>query len=234
MSSQVTDSQCWAQLNSVTRYAILSHTWVHSEPGEMSYMDWYNEDYDLTNPGFEKHIQFCRAALENHRLSLGWMDTVCINKSSSSELDESIRSMYKWYQNSFICITHLSDTDAVMDIARDTWFTRGWTLQELLAPGILKFYGRNWNKLTASCNDKRNAKIQKQIKEATFITECELLTSNMPGISLSRKMQWAAKRQVTRSEDIAYSLMGLFDISISIAYGEGARRAFARLIKEIL
>ncbi|KAF9472274.1 hypothetical protein BDN70DRAFT_818885, partial [Pholiota conissans] len=234
MSTQVNHYVRWDQLIDVTRYAILSHTWIRSESGEITYDNWQKGTFDLTHPGFEKLVYFCRAALENHGLSLGWMDTVCIDKSSSSELDESIRSMYKWYHNSSICITYLAESSSVTDIANDSWFTRGWTLQELLAPHTLKFYDRNWNQLTSASNDKRHEGVLEQIKFATSITEKELTAKDMSSHLISRRMQWAAKRCVTRDEDIAYSLMGIFEISMSIAYGEGAEIAFSRLVKEII
>ncbi|KAF9473428.1 hypothetical protein BDN70DRAFT_867408, partial [Pholiota conissans] len=220
--------------DSVTKYAILSHTWLRSEPSEITYDLWRKRDFDLLHPGYRKLVQFSRAALENHELSLGWMDTVCIDKSSSSELDESIRSMYKWYENSSVCITYLAESSSVADMANDTWFTRGWTLQELLAPYTLKFYDCNWNQLTSSSNDKRHEGVQDQIKLATSITEDELTENYMFRHPISRRMQWAAKRRVTRGEDTAYSLMGIFEISMSIAYGEGECNAFARLLKEII
>ncbi|KAF9477632.1 hypothetical protein BDN70DRAFT_766658, partial [Pholiota conissans] len=228
------DSTRLDQLDEVTQYAILSHTWLRSSPGELSYDVWNKGTLDLTHPGYEKLVQFCRASLVNHGLSLGWMDTVCIDKSSSSELDESIRSMYKWYHDSSMCITYLSETDNISQLAEDPWFTRGWTLQELLAPVIMKFYNRAWGQLTAKECDKDDKSIQEQIEEATTITSQELSADHINQVSISRKMQWAAKREVTRAEDIAYSLMGLFDINMSIAYGEGADLAFSRLIKEIL
>ncbi|KAF9477629.1 hypothetical protein BDN70DRAFT_946478, partial [Pholiota conissans] len=163
------------------------------------------------------------------------MDTVCIDKSSSSELDESIRSMYKWYNRSSVCITYLGETTSLSDMANDPWFTRGWTLQEPLAPEIVKFYRRDWNQLSTEClNDKDNVGIQQCIERATFITKEELESGSIYNLPISRRMQWAAKRQVTRGEDIAYSLMGIFNISIPIAYGEGTLGAFSRLVKEII
>ncbi|KAF9471746.1 hypothetical protein BDN70DRAFT_768075, partial [Pholiota conissans] len=229
------DSTHLDQLIKLTHYAILSHTWLRSSPGELSYDAWNKGTFDLTHPGYEKLVHFCRASLVNHGISLGWMDTVCIDKSSSSELDESIRLMYKWYQNSAVCITYLSNTDTVSQLAKDPWFTRGWTLQELLAPEMIKFYKRTWRQLTAEPNDRYDEIIQKQITMATTITPQELiLKDSMWHVPLSRKMQWAAKRQVTRAEDMAYSLMGIFNVSISVAYGEGDDLAFSRLIKEIL
>ncbi|KAF9476756.1 hypothetical protein BDN70DRAFT_923071 [Pholiota conissans] len=222
------------QLKDVARYAILSHTWSRSRSGEISYDDWHKGHIDLMHSGYKKLVQFCRAALEDHGINLAWMDTVCIDKSSSSELDESIRSMYKWYENSSICIVYLAESDDLSNVAKDSWFTRGWTLQELIAPRELKFYGRTWNMLTKSPNDKGDNDVQIQVQKATSITKKEIENSEPQNIRISRKMQWAAYRQVTRSEDIAYSLMGLFDVNMSTAYGEGGRRAFTRLIKEIL
>ncbi|KAF9476768.1 hypothetical protein BDN70DRAFT_764781, partial [Pholiota conissans] len=215
------------------KYAILSHTWLRSAPGEVTYDDWYRSSFDLSHIGYQKLVNFCRVADETYHVSLGWMDTVCIDKSSSSELDESIRSMHKWYQKAGICITYLAETSLVSEMSNDAWFTRGWTLQELLASGYIKFYGRDWTQLVeSSTNDKKDFSIQRQIRKATEITEDELLSPS--SVPISRKMQWAAKRQVTRCEDIAYSLMGIFGINMSIAYGEGAQAAFTRLVKEIL
>ncbi|KAF9472009.1 hypothetical protein BDN70DRAFT_998376 [Pholiota conissans] len=218
----------------VTEYAILSHTWLRSDPGEITYEDWRNGTFNVVHPGYRKLAHFSRSALEDHNTTLGWMDTVCIDKSSSSELDESIRSMYKWYRSASICITYLAESVSIADMANDPWFTRGWTLQELLAPRTVKFYDRNWNALTTSDNDKTHDGVLEQIKVATSITREELLKDILSGLPISRRMQWAANRHVTRGEDTAYSLMGIFSISMSIAYGEGADVAFARLVKEII
>ncbi|KAF9471937.1 hypothetical protein BDN70DRAFT_819364, partial [Pholiota conissans] len=216
----------------VTGFAILSHTWLHSLPGEITYDDWHQGDLDATHPGYRKLVNFCNIAAEKHGLSLAWMDTVCINKSSSSELDESIRSMYMWYQSANVCLTYLAETVSLVELSKDPWFTRGWTLQELLAPDVLKFYNRDWKQLTQCENDKEDKTILQKIQEATTIWEEELLEDYE--VPISRKMQWAADRNVTREEDTAYSLMGIFGVSIPIAYGEGRELAFVRLIKEIL
>ncbi|KAF8187130.1 hypothetical protein BJ912DRAFT_970184 [Pholiota molesta] len=216
-------------------YAILSHTWLCSAPGEVTYEDWHQGAFDLsTHTGYRKLVNFCKVAMDDHEITLGWMDTVCINKESSAELDESIRSMYKWYRGAKICITYLGETTALWNMNNDPWFTRGWTLQELLAPQRIKFYGKDWSKLTgtSSLNDKEDSEVQKRIKLATTITAKELISPAT--VPISRKMHWAAKRQVTRGEDAAYSLMGIFDVNMSIAYGEGAKLAFVRLLKEIL
>jgi hypothetical protein len=217
-----------------TRYAILSHTWLRGSDGEVTYGAWRLRQFDIGQPGYQKLANFCRSAWTDHGLCFSWMDTVCINKDSSSELDESIRSMYKWYKISTICITYLAETTALGDIHRDPWFTRGWTFQELLAPDHMSFYNKDWKKFVPYTHpgDKRNLDILDQIFKATTITGDDLRVSNY--LPISRKMQLAARRNVMREEDIAYSLMGVCNVSISIAYGEGAERAFFRLMTEVL
>lgn len=228
-------------MEGVTKYAILSHTWIHSIPGEVTYNGWNKTEFSADQPGYEKLVNFCKIAERNHGVELGWMDTVCINKESSSELDESIRSMYKWYSNASICVVYLAQTTALSDMRDDLWFTRGWTLQELLAPRSLKFYTASWQELVVALNDKKSPLIHQEITKATTITPDELLYFEPSAFhalrshsDISRRMQWAANRQVTRQEDVAYSLMGIFNVSMSTAYGEGAKRAFFRLLKKIM
>lgn len=220
-----------------TKYAILSHTWLHGTPGEVTYANWKAGEFDEASPGYQKLANFCKVAAIDHGVTLGWMDTICINKESSSELDESIRSMFKWYCDASICITYLAQTTALGHMHTDPWFTRGWTLQELIAPRYTKFYGKNWHKITDdSKHDAKNVLIQREIQTATTITQDELnlFQESRHRLRISRRMQWAANRRVTREEDTAYSLMGIFDVSISIAYGEGSERAFFRLVNEIM
>ncbi|KAF9472756.1 hypothetical protein BDN70DRAFT_818194, partial [Pholiota conissans] len=227
-------------VETVCRYTILSHTWLREAPGEITYSDWHNQNFDESSPGYQKVVNFCKLAWLKHGITLGWMDTICINKESSSELDESIRSMYKWYHGSDVCIAYLGESQFISDIHRDTWFTRGWTLQELVAPAVIKFCNRDWDYFspdtietdTYSYSDASIvAQIINQISKATSITENEL--SGFHQLSLSRQMQLAATREVTREEDTAYSLMGIFDVSIATAYGEGGERAFSRLLEAI-
>jgi hypothetical protein len=234
ISGTETDEEIIERLISkYARYAILSHTWLRTASGELTYGDWNNGIIDANDPGYQKLVNFCKAAWKDYELTFGWMDTICINKESSSELDESIRSMYKWYRRAAICITYLAETEKLTNMHLDPWFTRGWTLQELLAPRVIKFYNRHWERFVDfSDNDKAEAGIRKQIERATSISRSELYAIH--GASISRRMQLAASREVTREEDTAYSLMGLFNVSISTAYGEGADRAFSRLLQEIL
>ncbi len=211
-------------------YAILSHTWMRDTPGDVTFQDWAERE---RNPqGNTKITNFCKVAAQNHNVTLGWIDSVCINKESSSELDESIRSMYNWYRGASVCVTFLSDTYHISDAHRDSWFTRGWTLQELLAPVCSVFYNRSWDSLGSSSD----ADIQSVIAEACGITRKELGLSwsgAVGEIPFSCRLQMACGRQVTREEDTSYSLMGLLEVDILIAYGEGAGRAFSRLIREL-
>ncbi|KAF8204558.1 hypothetical protein BJ912DRAFT_921 [Pholiota molesta] len=223
-------------LGKFARFAILSHTWQSNEivyrdtlPGAQPYQE---------RPEYQKVDQFCRVALKDHGVSFAWIDTLCINKDSSSELDESIQSMYKWYQNSFICITHLPDTTSFENMHADNWFKRGWTLQELLAPKNMQFYyDHPWARLVTSnaLNDKADRKIQEIILKATRIQANELISFNpLAGSDVATRMSWAASRKTTRGEDRAYSLMGIFGVNYSTSYGEGSERAFFRLIEAII
>ncbi|KAG1728197.1 hypothetical protein EDB19DRAFT_1897409 [Suillus lakei] len=188
-------------------------------------------------PGWKKLEDFCCTAKDVHDCEFAWSDTCCINKTSSSELDESIRSMFRWYRNSHVCIAFLWETADLAALrmqekggidkkAIDAWFVRGWTLQELLAPSQIKFYGTNWEPLIQdSMNDRDD--------ELTDISMDDL-RSFTPGTDrVPEKLFWASKRRTTRTEDIAYCLIGIFNISLMIAYGEG-NRAFFRLMEEIL
>lgn len=221
-----------------SKYAILSHTWIRDTPGDVIFQDWNTRSENTR--GYSKIAKFCQVAANNYNVAFGWMDTVCINKESSSELDESIRSMYKWYQQAHVCVAYLSETENLDSMQRDSWFTRGWTLQELLAPRSLDFYNRNWvtfRAMNTSADFSIEQLIQKRIQNATTITaeeigKCRLGRPDL--LPISRKFQLAANRRVTRSEDQAYSLMGLLDVDISVAYGEGAERALYRLQREIL
>lgn len=220
-------------------YAILSHTWLEDYP-EVTYKDRVKEKRwnvitSKGDPGYRKLFWFCKTVYEEARMEFAWMDTICINKDSTSELEESIRSMYRWYESSKICFSYLADTDSLEDMERDRWFTRGWTLQELLAPERMKFYNRDWMPLSIHTNDKSSVEIISIIEKVTNI-DGPSIASFRPGIGrgVAHKMAWAATRRTTKAEDRSYCLMGIFGVSFSIAYGEGQERAFLRLIEAIL
>lgn len=220
----------------VVPYAILSHRWVDGE--EISYRDFLDlNPTRTTKTGFQKVQGACRTALENG-IEWLWIDTICIDKSSSAELSEAINSMYAWYQDSTVCYAYLSDVPDIELSQRDSlrcfresrWFTRGWTLQELIAPRGIIFYSQSWKKI-----GHRSDKFLLDTISGTTGVPTSILTGKetLHQISLAKKMSWAARRVTTRVEDMAYCLLGIFDVNMPLLYGEG-NKAFTRLQEEII
>ncbi|KIJ64867.1 hypothetical protein HYDPIDRAFT_111522 [Hydnomerulius pinastri MD-312] len=236
-------------IRTLVRYAICSHRWLDDE---VTYQKMA-QNSSPTSKGYDKVLRFCRRASESHSLELAWIDTCCINKESSTELDESVRSMFRWYRNAAVCIVHLAQTTSIHAVAKDDWFRRGWTLQELLAPQHLKFYDADWSPFTDDIYDfgedrdtfvtstsshsvtTSGYQLTQEIMAATGIKSIEAGSQFSPGVvSVPGRMQWAAGRETTRGEDAAYCLMGIFNVSMPVAYGEGAERAFFRLIEAMI
>ncbi|CCM01184.1 uncharacterized protein FIBRA_03232 [Fibroporia radiculosa] len=238
------------EMHETVRYAILSHRWLSR--GEPTFQDMSEQgarapgtgpdpegtiqtQNRLSGPGYDKLVAFCTKAKE-YDCPFAWSDTCCIDKRSSAELDEAIRSMFWWYRNASICITHLGTSSSPDDMGSDPWFTRGWTLQELLGPRRTKFFGRDWAPLVDGDNDKVLAdptNILAKVSTITGISDSEICHF-VPGMQrVAERMGWASKRRTTKVEDMAYSLIGIFDISLDIQYGEGDV-AFSRLMEAIV
>ncbi|KAG0701553.1 heterokaryon incompatibility protein-domain-containing protein [Suillus ampliporus] len=221
----------------IVKYATLSHRWGEGESAYGTFEEM--KEAKLKTPGFKKLKTFCEKVKE-YDVEFAWSDTCCIDKSSSAELDESIRSMFKWYRNSDVCIVHLAQSETVKDILDDEWTERGWTLQELLAPNHIKFFNKHWKPMTRHDNDKdpdtgsATSDVLKTLTKATGVPQSEIRDFDPEAFKVDERMKWAAKRKTTRVEDAAYSLMGIFDVSLQIAYGEGGDRAFGRLIEAIM
>jgi hypothetical protein len=230
--------------NSIPAYAILSHTWTNDEVSYEEYLAKKN----LDSHGFKKIQQTCKQAL-SRGLLYAWVDTCCINKTSSAELTEAINSMFKWYEKSTICLAYLADVPAGYDASDEwlafkasKWFTRGWTLQELLAPHSLKFYASDWtpiasrDALAGHIQDVTGIGIQFLVGDSTASTnpkDSYTRGSLLARASIAERMSWAATRQTTRPEDTSYCLLGIFGVNIPLVYGEGSK-AFLRLQEEIL
>ena len=228
----------------VTEYAILSHRWIeqevdYSEIVELAKMDEGERNEIRQRNGYRKILQSCKQAKKDGYKWL-WVDTCCIDKGSSAELSEAINSMYRWYENSRICYAYLHDLPGpsfpIMDDYErypksdgwPEWFSRGWTLQEMIAPKDVQFFNRDWYPI----GDKRTlAPILQTITGVPQNILKEGLSSNCPCVA--QIMSWAANRTVTRVEDRAYSLMGLLDVNMPMLYGEG-KKAFHRLQLEII
>ncbi|KAI0466866.1 heterokaryon incompatibility protein-domain-containing protein [Xylaria cf. heliscus] len=209
-------------------YAILSHTWDPEE--EVSLQDMCSP-YLPTKKCYAKVTKTCRLALRDN-IEFVWVDTCCIDKSSSAELTESINSMFRWYQNAKVCYVYLADLSAKTGIEEGLgmcrWFKRGWTLQELLAPIDVQFYDHKW-KYRGSKSD-----FAADISKITGIPELAIVgQASLKDFSTAQRMAWASQRETTRIEDIAYCLLGLFDVNMPLIYGEGSR-AFRRLQEEII
>ena len=176
----------------------------------------------------------CRIARENGYRYL-WIDSCCIDKTSSSELSESINSMYRWYALADVCYAFLADVPAEEDHRRDEsrfrcsrWFRRGWTLQELIAPLKVVFLAEDWTVIGSKLS------LGELIAEITNIDYSALLhVEPLDEFSVAQRFSWASGRKTTRVEDRAYSLLGIFDINMPTLYGEG-ERAFHRLQEEIM
>jgi len=230
----------------VPEYAILSHTWGPTEVSLQEFADSSLEARDTSmkaNSGYWKIKKACEQALKQG-LDYVWVDTCCIDKTSSAELSEAINSMFRWYRGAGVCYAYLNDVDVHFEagtdgaplsneryskeeLARSRWFKRGWTLQELIAPSNIEFYGRDWQYIGTK------SLLRETLQRITGISADVLQTGRVEDESIAKRMSWMASRETTRSEDMAYSLMGIFDVNMPLLYGEGDK-AFVRLQEEIM
>jgi hypothetical protein len=219
--------------NNIPPYAILSHTWG-SGGEEVTFRDLVGHT-GKDKVGYAK-IEFCGRRATTDDLQYFWVDTCCIDRSSSAELTEAINSMFHWYQKAARCYVYLSDVsvhdfdqaDRLWKSAflQSRWFSRGWTLQELIAPASVEFFSQEGERL----GDKKS--LEKEITEITEINVLALQGNPLSNFSIADRMSWAAKRMTTRDEDKAYFLLGIFDVYMPLIYGEG-KRAFTRLNEEV-
>ncbi|KAL1941408.1 hypothetical protein VTO73DRAFT_7225 [Trametes versicolor] len=217
-------------------YAILSHVWQGVEQPFHEIADLEREGATIDDPRLSFKVRECHRLARSYDLPWFWIDAPCIDRQSSAELSEAIRSMYKWYSQSSICFAYLADVPSNSSsiyapnsaFRRSKYFLRGWTLQELIAPRRVVFLSKDWTVL----GEKRD--LASLLEEITGI-DVDVLTFHRPlsDISVARRLSWASRRETSRPEDMAYCLMGLFDIHMPILYGEGDA-AFGRLQEAIL
>ncbi|KAG5769333.1 hypothetical protein H9Q72_003427 [Fusarium xylarioides] len=212
-------------------YAILSHRWGNDDE-EVSFKDMTR---GTTNKAGMKKVKGSCQQAKKDNLKYAWIDTCCIDKDSSKELDEAINSMFQWYRRAAICYTYMADVPHEQDIWESTssfsassWFTRGWTLQELLAPGEIQFFDETWSLIGTK------EELASEIEDITGIPRGFLLGwVDFHQASVAQRMSWASKRKTKREEDIAYCLLGIFNVTMPMIYGEG-HKAFERLQLKIM
>lgn len=219
------------------KYAILSHTW---EKEEVSFQQYEQPDATTKDKtGYLKIVNACKKALERG-IGYIWVDTCCIDKRSSAELSEAINYMFRWYQEAEICFAYLADVDPT-DHTKSSpsfhcsrWFTRGWTLQELLAPMNLDFFASDWSFIANRTDMATHVSVRTGIDEVYLTNPSQLPRHELLAkASIAERMSWASGRNTSREEDIAYCLLGIFGITMSLRYGEG-KHAFVRLQEKIL
>jgi hypothetical protein len=226
----------------VPPYAILSHTWG-SEEVSLQEMQGDRQNV-IAKEGYNKIVSVCAVAARASFQYI-WIDTCCIDKKSSAELSEAINSMFYWYKNAAICYAFLSDVSSPAsgtdlrsqnsessrwmksEFEKSRWFTRGWTLQELIAPPNLDFYSKTWEKIGTQLE------LAEPVRRITGINVYQVQLGDLADFSVAQRMSWASKRNSTRVEDEAYCLLGIFGIHMPLLYGEG-KQAFLRLQEEIL
>ncbi|EFR03581.1 HET domain-containing protein [Nannizzia gypsea CBS 118893] len=216
--------------STLPRYAILSHRWQDEEVSLQQLRDGQAAQLH----GYKKLADSCSQALRDG-FDYVWIDTCCIDKTSSAELSEALNSMFQWYQRASVCYAYLFDVDETSITSKESstfyrsaWFTRGWTLQELLAPATVEFFNGAWQRLGTK------VKLKDAICEVTGIHPGVLTGElDLQSFSVAQRMSWAARRTTAKVEDRAYSLLGIFGINMPMLYGEG-ERAFLRLQEEIM
>jgi hypothetical protein len=216
-------------------YVILSHRWGAKE---LTFEDVAKDPISKPTSqarkitGFSKVRGACDQAAKDG-YDWVWIDSCCIDRSSSADLQEAINSMWSYYARANICYIYLVDVphrDAGwgQQFQQSEWFTRGWTLQELIAPECVEFYTEDWSPIGTKLER------YKEIAEITQIDpEVLVQDRSVETFSAAERLSWAAHRQVTREEDEAYSLWGLFQVNMPMLYGEGRERAFVRLQEAI-
>jgi Heterokaryon incompatibility protein (HET) len=219
-------------------YAILSHRWSTDDNDEINFKEIIEGIGDERKSGYNK-LQFCYTQAKADGLHYFWVDTCCIDKSNQNEESAAIYSMFRWYQKAIKCYVYLADVFVgerdkqsiraarKLALPKSEWFSRGWTLQELLAPETVEFYSRDGVRL----GDKSS--LEQQIAEITGIPIAVLQGRSLSRFSPKEIFSWVEPRHTKKKEDKAYCLLGVFDVSMLLDYGEGEKKAFSRLYKEI-
>jgi hypothetical protein len=217
-------------------YAILSHTWGSEE---VSFLDLVNSD--ATRKAGCRKIHFCGEQADRDGLNYFWVDSCCIDRRSSAEVTKAINSMFRWYRDAAKCYVYLSDVSThaaglsaencrsawEADFRKSRWFTRGWTLQELLAPACVEFYSSRHQQLGSK------ESLCPLIHDITRIPLGALRGHPLDTYSVEERLIWADGRNTKEPEDEAYCLLGIFSVSMSLRSGEGKDSAKRRVQRKL-
>jgi tetratricopeptide (TPR) repeat protein len=216
-------------------YAILSHRWSDSE---ILIEDISNDIYKEKEEGYRK-LQFCAERAAQDELQYFWIDTCCIDRWNNNERSKAINSMFRWYNSAARCYVFLPDVSVSTEteparrnnweasFRKSVWFTRGWTLQELIAPVSVEFF---------SCEGRRigdKTSLDQLIHETTGIPLRALRNCSLDEFTTSERERWAENRRTKEEEDIVYCLLGILGVSMPTTYGEGQESARRRLQAEV-
>lgn len=209
-------------------YAILSHTWGSDEVVFSDLAKIPSEWQQKT--GFPK-IDFCAKQTRRDGLHYFWVDTCCIDRTSSQELQTAINSMFRWYRDADRCYVYLPDVSGPAPhdnaLRQSRWFTRGWTLQELIAPKVVEFFSKEGTLIGSKQS------LEPFICDITGIPSAALRGAPLSDFPVSERQAWIRGRQTKYEEDMAYSLLGIFDVHMPLIYGEGREKAQKRLQEEV-
>lgn len=234
----------------VPAYAILSHTWTDREITFQELLKDNKKNSSRVRTSFRRlrsrpskagydKIHFCARQAQHDGLRYFWVDTCCIDKQNSTELGTAINSMFRWYRNATKCYVYLSDVSSAEQNESNEppawlsafhgsrWFTRGWTLQELIAPPRVEFFSKEGLYLG------NRHELERDIHTITRIPLRALSGASLVEFSIDERLSWVEGRNTKCKEDKAYSMLGIFGVYLPLIYGEGYESALLRLQEAI-
>jgi hypothetical protein len=236
MTTHIDHARIEREVAEYYRYATFSHKWEDNEPlfEKVIRIVVFDLDESLTH---DKLQMFCKVVRDSG-FHWAWSDTCCINKGDHFVLQEALVSMFKWYEGSAVTIVLLRGVRSPSkrgDLVKSIWNTRAWTFQEYHASKVVQFYTEDWEPyLNLDIpNHKESPEIISEMEEATGVS-AQALMALRPGLDdIREKLRLASTRKTTRVEDAAYSLLGIFSMSLPVVYGEGDK-TLGRFLAQLL
>ncbi|CAK3992734.1 Hypothetical predicted protein [Lecanosticta acicola] len=225
-------------------YAIASHRWL---AGKEAMWEDVQQQKDTGKAGYRKvegFVSYIKTQIPFVKWL--WIDTCCIKQNSDRELSEAINSMFRWYRDAEVCLAYLEDVTTTDDVATfkgSVWFKRGWTLQELLAPGLVVFLSKDWD-VIGHKGHSGYGRSRIPVQTGPLLESRIAMITNIPEdvlrdyeasreLDTDKKMNWMTGRETTRGEDLSYCLLGILDVNMNIRYGDGKEKTWARLLQKV-